>query len=274
MNLQYHGNWFVLFALIILGCMSNVWGKPGVIFDSAKPNCTKIGIEKSNDPILIVAFGNSITAERGSVDQVFAQRLPDILAAKGIQATVVNSGIGGSHTGRRTDHDLFKIRHGRDRFQNDVLDYSPDLVIIGFGTNDSFIDSKSPGGLSRIPLDSYKENLVYYITNLKAIDAKIILMAPNILGANFGDFQNKRLLQYVKVVRKLARKYHTGLVDNYKLFQMYGKQHKVSYEVLMLDGCHPNDDGHMLIAQHLAVEISKLLNVNLSSLPIKLKKQF
>src|SRR5690606_4798640 len=164
------------------------------------------------------------------------------------------SGIPGSHTGRMEDHDLFKIKHGMDRFNTDVLAHRPDLVIIGFGTNDSYIDSKLKNGDSRIPLDKYKRNLEYFINNLKAIDAKIILIAPNILGSNYPDFQNRRLLQYVKVVRELARKYGTGLVDNYKSFLAYGKR-TGSFEELMLDGCHPNDQGHELIAQHLLSEI-------------------
>ncbi|HLU89264.1 MAG TPA: hypothetical protein VKZ51_05480, partial [Cyclobacteriaceae bacterium] len=67
------------------------------------------------DTLKIVAFGNSITAERKTVDQVFAQRLPGLLAQEGVNASVINSGIGGSHTGRRSDHDLFKIQHGMDR---------------------------------------------------------------------------------------------------------------------------------------------------------------
>lgn len=211
------------------------------------------------DTLVIVAFGNSITAERKTVNQVFAQRLPGLLAEEGVPARVINSGIGGSHTGRRTDHDLFKIRHGMDRFDTDVLAHNPDLVVIGFGTNDSYIDSKTPGGTSRISLDNYRRNLEYFITQLQGIDAQVVLIAPNILGARYGDFQNKRLLQYVKVVRKLSRKYNTGLVDNYKLFQKHASKNKISYEELMLDGCHPNDQGHALIASHLKTEVLKQL---------------
>ena len=197
----------------------------------------------------------SLTAERKTVDSVFAQRIPGLLAKNGIKAKVINSGIGGSHTGHQSDHDLFKIPHGMDRFRSDVLSYHPDVVVIGFGTNDSYIDSKMPNGKSRIPLEDYRANLEYFITNLQVNGAKIVLIAPNILGASYGDFQNKRLLKYVKVVRKLSRQYDTGLVDNYKLFQKYAKQNGISYEDLMLDGCHPNDRGHKLIAAHLVDEI-------------------
>ena len=259
MNSRYRWNWLALFAIIALGSTSKTWGKSEI---NTEWNHTRMSIENPNDSVLIVAFGNSITAVRKTVDQVFAQRLPGLLAREGVKASVINSGIGGSHTGRRADHDLFKIRHGMDRFQSDVLDHRPDLVIIGFGTNDSYIDSKKPKGSSRIPLDAYRSNLEHFITNLQANGSKIVLIAPNILGARYGDFQNKRLLKYVKVVRKLSRKYNTGLVDNYKGFQQYAKAQNISYEALMLDGCHPNDTGHELIADHLTTEIVKQLKAD------------
>lgn len=200
----------------------------------------------------LVAFGNSITAERATVNQVFAQRLPQLLAREGIHVSVYNAGIPGSHTGRRKDHQLFKIPHALDRFETEVLNKQPDLVTIGFGTNDAFIDSKVKGGDSRIPLADYQENLVYMIEKLQNQGAQIVLIAPNILGSNYGKFQNQRMLQYVKVIRKLAKKYMIGLQDNYRLFLDYTKKTGRSYEELMLDGCHPNDQGHALIAQSLS----------------------
>ncbi|MBY5956938.1 hypothetical protein KUV50_02245 [Membranicola marinus] len=213
----------------------------------------------SSDTLTIVAFGNSITAERSTIKQVFAQRLPQLLNNHGIESHVTNSGIPGSHTGSVKDNNLFKIRHGRDRFETDVLSYHPDLVIIGFGTNDSYIDNKIKKGEPRIPIKNYKENLEFFITQLKSNGSEVILIAPNILGDKFPDFQNKWLLRYVKTVRKLAKKHKTGLVDNYKLFIEYEKNSGSSFDDLMLDGCHPNDKGHELIANHLVAEILKVL---------------
>ena len=256
MRLKYRDCCSLLVILFAQVCASQAWGAD--IFVSHHFNLDHGTINKvADDTLLIVAFGNSITAERKTVDQVFAQRLPHLLAQEEVNVKVINSGVGGSHTGRQIDHDLFEIKHGMDRFQNDVMDHRPDLVIIGFGTNDSYIDSKTPNGTSRIPLDAYQANLEYFITNLQAQGSEIILIAPNILGARYGDFQNKRLLKYVKVVRKLSRKHRTGLVDNYNLFQKYAKAKQISYEDLMLDGCHPNDVGHQLIAEHLTIEILK-----------------
>ena len=146
---------------------------------------------------------------------------------KAVSCQVINAGIGGSHTGKRSDHDLFKIKHAKDRFESDVLAKDPDLTLIGFGTNDSYIDSKVKNGPSRIPLEDYRSNLTYFINELQEAGSEIILIAPNILGTKYPVFQNKRLLKYVKVVRKLSKQFKTGLVDNYRLFRKYGRQKSI-----------------------------------------------
>ncbi|MCB0687100.1 MAG: hypothetical protein KDC53_11260, partial [Saprospiraceae bacterium] len=204
-----------------------------------------------NDTLVIVAFGNSITATRKTIDQVFAQRLPSLLKNDGIICRVINAGIGGSHTGHRVDNQLFRIPHALDRLDTAVLAKNPQLTIIGFGTNDAYIDSKVKNGPSRIPLQDYQNNLEYIINQLQHIDSRIILIAPNPLGEKFPDFQNKRLTKYVKVVRKLARKYHTGLVDNFKAFKKFDKKKNQKLDDLLLDGIHPNDQGHIMIAEAL-----------------------
>lgn len=235
---------------------------------SALPASASTAASPTDDPhetdslrIKIVAFGNSITATRKTIDRVFAQRLPELLKQNGLASEIINSGIPGSHTGRQTDHDLFKIRHGLERFKSDVLAHQPDLVTIGFGTNDAHIDSKVKGGPSRIPLSKYRENLEYMISKLQENHIRVVLIAPNILGAKYGKLQNDRLLKYVKVVRKLSKKHETGLVDNYKLFKEYEKKSGNTFEELMLDGVHPNDAGHRLIAEKLVTEIVKTMKI-------------
>ncbi len=209
--------------------------------------------------VKIVAFGNSITAPRKSVDQVFAQRLPALLAAKGIVCEVVNSGVGSSHTGTLADNDFAKVKHGLERFETDVLAHNPDIVIIGFGTNDAYIDENTPNGTSRINVPKYQENLAYMVERLQRKGTIVILTAPSPLSFPRPTFQNDRLYQYVKAVRKLSKKYDTGLADNYKLYMEYRKDGE-GYEVLLPDGVHPNDEGHRIIAENLVNCITKELN--------------
>ncbi|AEL26178.1 SGNH/GDSL hydrolase family protein [Cyclobacterium marinum] len=210
--------------------------------------------------LTIVAFGNSITATRNTIDQVFAQRLPSLLLAEGIEAKVINSGLPGSHTGSIKDHNLFKIKHGMDRFETDVLTHNPDLVIIGFGTNDAHIDEDIPDGKSRIPLKEYQRNLKFMIKELQRRRIDVLLIAPNGLRGEYPEFQNVRLYQYVEVVKKLSKKYKTGLVDNFKFFSDYYETDE-SGEELLLDGVHPNDKGHALMAGEISQEIVKITRI-------------
>ncbi|EPR69424.1 SGNH/GDSL hydrolase family protein [Cyclobacterium qasimii] len=210
------------------------------------------------DKLKVVAFGNSITATRSTIEQVFAQRLPSLLLEKGIAAEVINSGIPGSHTGSIKDHDLFKIKHGMDRFETDVLAHNPDLVIIGFGTNDAHIDDSGPDGKSRIPLKQYKSNLEFMIKELQSRGTKVLLIAPNGLRGKYPEYQNVRLKQYVAVVKKLSNKYKTGLVDNFKLFSDYYDSKENTVEEILLDGVHPNDKGHALMADKICQEIVRI----------------
>lgn len=224
--------------------------------------CTVLRAEKLppiKDKLTIVAFGNSITAERNTIKAVFAQRLPDLLRKEGIDIEVINSGIGGSHTGRRVDHDLFKIPHALDRLEKDVLLHNPDITIIGFGTNDAHIDSKVKNGPSRIPITDYRRNLKYIIESVQKLGSKVILIAPNCLGDAYQEFQNERLLKYVQVAVKLSKKYKTALLNNYALFREYDSKPGQSMEDLMLDGVHPNDRGHEMMANHLQKLIVDIL---------------
>jgi len=251
-----------LVVFFVFGVSISIFPKSVIKYHFGNHKKNEISYTQKTDSIIIVAFGNSITATRKTINKVFAQRIDELLAKKGIEAKIINSGIPGSHTGHQEDNNLFKIRHALDRFKSDVLDYNPDIVIIGFGTNDAHIDNDHSYGPSRIPLTKYRDNLEFMIQELLAKNINIILIAPNILGNKYGDIQNKRLIKYVDVVCDLAHKYKTGLVNNYQLFIQYQLKTGISYETLMLDGVHPNDKGHKLIAKQLMNEIMNILRRN------------
>lgn len=223
----------------------------------------KLGLdlpEQEGKPVKIVAFGNSITSRRASIDSVFADRLPNVLASYGISSDVINSGVGSSHSGRLEDNDFAKVRHGMDRFDTDVLAHNPDVVIIGFGTNDAYIDGDDPDGPSRISLRQYRANLCEMVRKLKERGAFVILVAPSPFAfPQERMYQDRRLYIYVNMVRHLAKELQVGLSDNYLLFQEYGEK-TGSYANLMPDGVHPNDEGHKLIADNIAKEIIRWFN--------------
>ena len=202
----------------------------------------------------IVAFGASSTAPKKTIKKIYAVRLHEILKTAGIDNKVINAGIPGSHTGSIKDNNLFKIPHGMDRFDTAVLSYHPDWLIINLGINDSWQDAGKKG-TSRIPINKYKHNLTFFIDGIRRNGGKVILLTPNPLGKKYNGFHKRRLKKYVTVTRQLAKNEDIPFVDTWKLFYDYVHKMDEGIDRLFLDGMHPNDTGHELIANAIAKEI-------------------
>lgn len=212
----------------------------------------------------IVALGSSTTARRGSVQHVYCDRLDAMLRDRGLPVAIVNSGVGGSTT-----------EHSRDRFQSDVLGHAPELVTIMLGGNDSAIDvwRSPPATEPRVAKPRYAENLRYFVKTLKDAKIKVILMAPppfrwtdklkELYGKPPYDVNDPwgfsiGIAEYCEVVRTVAREESVPLVDVFAAFQEYDRADGQSVDDLLLDGMHPNDKGHALIAERLAPAIEKV----------------
>ncbi|MHC5068669.1 MAG: DUF459 domain-containing protein, partial [Planctomycetota bacterium] len=213
------------------------------------------------EPLTIVAFGDSTTAPRpGNVEQVYADRLAPQLAARGISAVVHNAGVGGSHSGHLRDNGHHQRQHARDRLDDAVRSHDPDVVVVQFGINDSWVDNiKVPAKRrrARIPLYSYRRNLTSIITTLRADGARVILMTPNQLAGDFAAWRNERLAGYAEVVRQVAARHDLACIDVWAAYEQRRQAGGVAaLAALLLDGCHPNDDGHALLAELLAAEIA------------------
>ncbi|MFA6944468.1 MAG: GDSL-type esterase/lipase family protein [Pedobacter sp.] len=206
--------------------------------------------------LTIVTFGNSTTAPRKGIEKVYAVRIHEALAEAGIPNKVINSGIGGSHTGSIKDNDKGKVEHGMDRFEKAVLAHHPDWVSMNFGLNDAYQD-KGEGTSSRIPLETYIANLTYFITEIKKINGKVILLTPNPLSSKLEQFRHERLKLYKNAVIKLAKSQDVELINSWKLFQRYAKKTPGGMEALLPDGTHPMDTGHGLIAGEIVKIIKK-----------------
>ena len=215
--------------------------------------------------VKVVALGSSTTALRGSVKHVYCDRLDTMLRDRGLPVEIVNSGIGGSTT-----------EHSRARFQKDVLDHDPELVIIMLGANDAAIDvwKNPPATTPRVAKQLYAKNLRNFVETLKAGNVKVILMAPppfrwtaklkELYGKPPYDVNDPwgfsaKLAEYCDVVRAVAREKDVPLVDVFKAFQEYDRVDGQSVDDLFVDGMHPNDKGHAIIAELLAPVIAALL---------------
>lgn len=218
---------------------------------------SKTAIAQNEKELLIVTFGNSTTAPRRGVDKVYAVRIHELLDAAGIQNKVINSGIGGSHSGSVKDNDFTKIEHGMDRFEKAVLNHHPDWVTLNFGLNDAYQD-KGIGTSSRIPVEKYIENLNYFITQIKKGNGKVIVLTPNPVGSKLDRFRYERLTQYRAAAKSVAKANHVYFIDSWKLFYRHTRKNPKSIDSLLPDGTHPNDEGHKLIADAIMKIIKRV----------------
>lgn len=216
-------------------------------------------------PLTIIAFGDSTTALRENIKQVYAQRLADELPKRGLPAMLVNAGVGGNTTADAVA-----------RFDRDVIARHPDLVIVQFGLNDAAIDVwKNPHATTpRVRRDQYEKNLTALVQGLKQRKIRAILMTPNPMrwtvemkklygkppyDANDPDGFNLLVKDYAQTVRQIARRENVPLVDIYAIFNAWGSRKGHSVDELLSDGVHPNDAGHRIVAEQLIGKIEPML---------------
>ncbi len=233
--MQAQKKWLIVGLFIVINAVQ-VFGQPG-------------------KEVVLVAFGNSTTAPRKTVKKVYPERVVEKLKEVGVEMKLINAAIPGSHTGSVKDNDRFKIQHGRDRFSWAVIEQNPQWLIICFGINDSWIDDTATGK-SRIALEKYKENIRFFIDEAKKRGIRVIVMAPNPVGEKFEPFRHKRLARYAAACKKIAKKKKIDFVNLPKVFweSKYGKK---GLDKLLLDGVHPNDEGHEIMAQAVFTIIKK-----------------
>ena len=212
-------------------------------------------------PKTIVAFGDSTTALRGRTE-VYATLLARELSLEGGPVRVINAGVGGHTTA-----------DAKKRFEKDVLEHQPDVVVIQFGINDSAVDVwKTPAATTpRVPLADYRRNLTEMVRTLKQRGTRVVLMTPNAISWTpallklYGrppyrpddvDGMNVVLRDYVEAVRGLARDEGAELVDVFEAFQQAARQPGGKPGGLCSDGMHPDHDGHRLVANLLIAQLT------------------
>jgi lysophospholipase L1-like esterase len=225
----------------------------------------------NDEPLTIVALGDSTTAVddwSGRGVEVYADLLPGALAVCGIRARVLNAGITDTTT-----------REARERLDRDVRAFSPDVVVIQFGINDSWIDADMGRREPRLTRDEYRDNLRYLVRTPKGDGTVVVLMTPNPMRWDdpvYIDLFEKtpglldtrsergidRLLDlYVEDARDVARDEAVPLVDVQRAFEDYRSEPGQSISDLLIegDGIHPNTAGQRLVCRLLAAAIADLV---------------
>lgn len=163
---------------------------------------------------------------------------------------IINAGIGGNNT-----------RQILDRLESDCLAYSPSLVVLLAGTNDTL------NSHNLVPLEETNRNLAEIATQIKEAGARLALCTmlpfyePSLLARHggaeaYGALSHTRRYELAQnAIRALANNNDLPLVDLHTLFTGLGEPHNGASSLLrngancgIDDGIHPTSEGYRFIA--------------------------
>lgn len=195
----------------------------------------------------IVCIGTSLTAgsfERFELDikASYPSQLERMLRERHpeLDIIVVNSGIGGD-----------TITNGDKRFQSDVLDHSPNLVVINYGgANDT----------THTPIGKYAECLERMFIRLKERNIPVIFMTDNMMATRYiaddddtefiTELKKKQValfeagsvlkMQFHEVYFDICAKYGVPVCDIFRYWEKLYKSGVDITELLAQHVTHPN----------------------------------
>jgi lysophospholipase L1-like esterase len=191
----------------------------------------------------IVVLGDSITkgVRTGvSSEEIFSARIEQTLLKEGLRVVVNNQGIGGE----RTDQAL-------QRLAKDVLSQKPHVVLVMYGTNDSYVDIGRKE--SRLTSRQFADHLTEITRQLQEQDISVILMTEPRWGDKAtrngaGEHPNERLEEFLQQTRKVAEARKCPLVDHYTVWSQ-AREAGQDLSAWTTDECHPNAEGHERLAE-------------------------
>ena len=235
-----------------------------VLIGAVVPACVVAADEPPSKPkaaeITILALGDSITkGVRGGVtaEQTFTHLVEQKLRQEGRSVRVVNSGRGGERAGQCLA-----------RLTAELQQHHPDIVLVMYGTNDSYIDAGQTA--PRVTQDEFVHNLRRIVERVREAGAIPILMTePTFAKAappnGAGEHGNVRLAVYMDRVRQLAEELACPLVDNFKGW-LNAEADGQDLMQWTTDGYHPNPAGHANLSVWIGIIASMQITV-LEKLP-------
>ena len=217
----------------------------------------------SNPPVTVAFIGDSITqgcfevyyktpTELDTVyeyNNAFPTRLREMLALlyPSVQVNIINSGISGDTVSR-----------GLMRLERDVLRYSPDLVVVGYGANDC-----NHGGNDGV--EAYASSLSDMFKRIKTFGAEVIYLTEGpfctrtshtvtddrlkALAEKFSDLENRGVLaRYFAAGMAIAKEESVECCDVYSAWKVLEAAGVDTTELLANKLNHPSRDMHYYIA--------------------------
>lgn len=228
---------FELVILFLVGLATAAVGDPNVDQTANRPELKIRKKLMAGEAVRIVCFGDSVTGvyyHTGS-RRAYTDILGIVLRQLAPQSKIEmqNAGISGNTT-----------VNALARIDRDVISHKPDLVTVMFGLND----------MTRIPLESYRENLKEIVRRCQAAGSEVILATPNNVITT-GDRPTEKLVQYCDVIRQVGSELNIPVCDVYRELEAVRERSAMDWRLLMSDAIHPNMSGHKHIATCLANSI-------------------
>jgi lysophospholipase L1-like esterase len=198
----------------------------------------------------VIFFGDSIT-QAGAQPGGYITRIDSMSKNenKADQFEFIGAGISGNKV-----YDLYL------RIEDDVLNKSPDIVLIYIGVNDVWHKRTSGTGTDA---DKFEKFYQAIINKLKAKGSKVVLVTPAAIGerTDFSNEQDGDLNKYCSIIRGIAKKNNLPLIDlRQKLLEYDLKNNPENKDrgILTTDGVHLNATGNQFVADAMWAVIKGL----------------
>jgi len=186
----------------------------------------------NNTTINIVAFGHSVPAGYAATPSVhkrdaYPRLLEDALLDSHPHAVlnVITSAVGGENSDQ-----------GTARFNRDVLDHHPRVVLIDFGLNDRSLGPAKA-----------RSNLAGMLVKARNAGICPVLLTPTWDTASDPSDPGDPLAVQAEMIRQLGESTQTPVVDSLAAFVAF----RGVRAQLMAQSNHPNRNGHELVLQQL-----------------------
>lgn len=190
----------------------------------------------------VIFFGDSIT-QMGVQPNGYISVMKAMLAQQEItNYDLIGAGIGGNKV-----YDLYL------RMDSDVIQQSPDVVVIWVGVNDVWHKSTFGTGTDA---DKFEKFYRAIIKKLQDDGIKVMLVTPSTIGEK-NDYTNPQdgdLNKYAQIIRNIAKDENLPLCDLRSIFHLYEVNNNtanVEKGILTIDGVHLNDAGNKLVATEI-----------------------
>ncbi|WP_346237983.1 SGNH/GDSL hydrolase family protein [Niabella insulamsoli] len=198
----------------------------------------------------VIFFGDSIT-QQGAGPGGYIPKVDSLCKADQMQSDFefVGKGVGGNRV-----YDLFY------RFQEDVLDQNPDIVIVYIGINDVWHKTTSGTGTELRKFGAFYDKM---IKKMKERGIQPVMCTPSVIGEYNDDtnLQDGDLNLYAKWIREYAAENKIPLIDLRASFMNYLDKNNPRNEekgVLTTDRVHLNAAGNTLVAQEMWAALKKM----------------